>query len=353
MNSFRLGNTEIKEGCKPFIIAEIGQNHDGSLGIAHAYIDAVAKAGTDAIKFQTHIASAESSHEDQFRINFSYEDKTRYDYWTRMEFSKDQWKGLYQHALDKNLVFLSSPFSMEAASMLDYIGCPAWKIGSGEVQNTLLFDFIYKTGKPVLLSSGMSSYNEIDNAVQKIKSHKNPFAIFQCTSKYPTPLENTGLNVIESLKNRYNVPVGFSDHSGMIYPGLFAMAKGANLIEVHVTFHKSMFGPDIQSSLTLDELQVLAEGAKALKVMNANPVDKDELAVELMDMKHLFEKSLAAVADLEKGTVLTRKMLKALKPGTGIPIKDIDRVIQSRLKKDISKDSILTWDHLEKSNNIK
>ena len=346
MNAFKIGNTDVYSGCRPLIIAEIGQNHDGSLGIAHSYIDAVAKTGANAIKFQTHIAEAESSKNDQFRVNFSHVDKTRYDYWKRMEFTMEQWAGLHDHAVDEGLTFLSSPFSVEAAMLLEKIGCAAWKIGSGEINNSLLLNFIGKSRKPILLSSGMSSYDEIDTAVKGIRRFGNPFVLLQCTSEYPTPLDRIGLNAMEYFSNKYGVPVGLSDHSGQIYPSLFAMARGASLIEVHVTFHKSLFGHDVQSSITVDELKSLVRGADAFYEINTNPVDKDAMALELNEMKRLFEKSVAVVEDLEKGTVLRVDMLKGLKPGTGIPVSDIEKVVKKRLKKDVKKGTLLSWGDL-------
>ena len=341
-----IANIKIGENFKPFIIAEIGQNHDGSLGIAHSYIDAMADVGVDAVKFQTHIADAESSRDDKFRVNFSYEDKARRDYWKRMEFTKEHWTGLYEHAVRRGLVFLSSPFSLEAAVLLEEVGCPAWKVGSGEVSNSLLLGYICKTKKPILLSSGMSSYEEIDTAARIIGRHGNPLALFQCTSQYPPALENVGLNVLEYLRNKYNVPVGLSDHSGVIFPSLFAMAMGASLIEAHVTFHRSMFGPDVASSLTLDELKILVDGSEAIEVLRANPVDKNVIAEDLQDMKELFEKSVGISRDLKKGTRLSKEMIKGLKPGTGIRIEDIQKVVGKKLTRDMKKNSILTWDDL-------
>jgi len=346
MTVFEISTIKIGKNHKPFIIAEVAQNHDGSLGIAHSYVDAVAEAGADAIKFQTHIAEKESSKDDKFRVNFSYEDKTRYDYWKRMEFTTEQWHGLYKHSIERGLIFLSSPFSLEAAMLLDKIGCPAWKIGSGEVTNNNLIDFIGKTQKPVLLSTGMSSYDEIDDTLNKISKSGNPYAILQCTSKYPTLVKDIGLNVLEEFINKYNVPVGLSDHSGMVYPSLFAMACGASIIEVHVTFHKSMFGPDMQSSLTFDELKFVVKGAEVIFLLNKYPVNKDKLAKELDGMKKLFEKSLAVSKSLKKGAIIQKNMLRDLKPGTGIPVRDIEKIIGKRLSRDIEKNTILNWEDI-------
>ncbi len=186
--------------CPVFIIGEIAQAHDGSLGQAHAFIDAAANAGVDAIKFQTHIASAESTPQEPFRVKFSKQDATRYEYWRRMEFTAEQWTGLANHAKERKIIFLSSPFSEAAVEMLDQIGMPAWKIASGETGNPLIKEAMYATGKPILLSTGMSSLDEIDGTVLEIKEKNLPLAVFQCTSKYPSPAEEIGLNMIPFFK---------------------------------------------------------------------------------------------------------------------------------------------------------
>ena len=142
------------QGC--LIIGEVAQAHDGSLGFAHAFIDAIANAGADAVKFQTHIAAAESTPAEPWRVKFSPQDQTRYDYWQRMEFSEAQWLGLKQHAEARGLLFLSSPFSVEAVELLSRVGVAAWKIASGEVSSRQMFERISATRLPVLLSTGMS-----------------------------------------------------------------------------------------------------------------------------------------------------------------------------------------------------
>jgi N-acetylneuraminate synthase len=344
---FYINNRKIGNNALCFLIAEVAQSHDGSLGLAHSFIDAAADAGADAIKFQTHIAYAESTSDEKFRVNFSYEDKTRYEYWRRMEFTEEQWRGLYEHAIKRNIIFLSSPFSVEAVKMLDGIGIAAWKIGSGEVSNPLLFSSIIKTKKPILLSTGMSNWREIEEAVETIRQHGSPFAIFQCTSKYPTKIEEIGLNVLNELSERFNVPVGLSDHSGSIFPALAAMATEASLIEVHVTFHRSMFGPDVPISLTFEELSLLANARNAFYVMKTHPVDKNVMAAGLSEMRSLFNKSVALKEDKPAGTVLMESMLTTKKPGTGIPAKNIDECIGKRLKRDVTANRVLTWDDLE------
>jgi len=169
--SFTIGDRTIGSGYPCIVVAEIAQAHDGSLGAAHAYIDAVAKSGADGIKFQTHIAHAESTPQEQFRKKIFPQDASRYDYWKRMEFTPEQWLGLSSHARDKKLIFLSTPFSNEAVDLLVKLDIPAWKVGSGEIGNLPLIEKMALTGKPVLLSSGMSPWSELDAAVTCVESN--------------------------------------------------------------------------------------------------------------------------------------------------------------------------------------
>ncbi len=346
LDGFLIGDRRIAPTLPSLIIAEIAQAHDGSLGLAHAYIDAVARAGADAVKFQTHIAAAESSPLEQFRMPFSKQDATRFEYWKRMEFTREQWHGLAQHAREKGLIFLSSPFSLEAVDLLTEIGVPAWKIASGEIMNTPLLERIARTKKPVLISTGMSPIEEIDGAVEIVKSKNLPFLVFQCTSIYPCPAEKVGLNLIPFFRERYGAPVGLSDHSGTIYPGLAAAVIGVEMIEVHVTLSREMFGPDVSSSLTSAELKQLVEGVRFIEKMKANPVDK-VITNELQSLRDLFTKSIVISEDLPSGTVLEARHLAFRKPGTGIPAARYRQVFGCRLKRDLAAGTFLSVADLE------
>ncbi len=238
---FKIGKHRVGEDSPCLVVGEVGQAHDGSLGTAHAYIDAIASAGAQAVKFQTHIARAESSTLEPFRVKFSLQDATRLDYWKRMEFTPEQWAGLAKHARESGLVFLSSPFSEEAVDMLEQIGMPAWKVASGEVNNPLLLERILATRSPILLSTGMSPLAEVDRIVDQVKAQGVSLAVFQCTSKYPSSPQDVGLNMIQVYKERYQLPVGLSDHSGKIFPGLAAVTLGAAILEVHVTLSPRQF----------------------------------------------------------------------------------------------------------------
>ncbi len=329
------------------IIGEVAQSHDGSLGMAHAFIDAIATAGADAVKFQTHIAAAESTPGEPWRVAFSYQDATRYDYWRRMEFCEEQWQGLKQHAEERGLLFLSSPFSVEAVDLLARIGIQAWKIASGEVSNTLLFERIAATGYPILLSSGMSSLAEIDAAVERVVARRLPLTLFQCTSAYPCPPEKIGLNMLPYYRERYRCDVGLSDHSGTIYPGLAAATIGIEMLEVHVTLSRDMFGPDVVASVTTAELHQLVEGVRFIERMQAHPLDKDTLAQAMQPLRDLFTKSIVVREYLPAGTVLRAEHLTVKKPGTGIPAEQLPHVIGQRLRVAVEPDTILSEEHLQ------
>lgn len=333
-----------------YIIAEIGQAHDGSLGILHSFVDAVKYAGVNAVKFQTHIAEAESSPEEPFRTNFSYEDPTRFHYWKRMEFSKQHWQGIKSHCDDAGLDFMASPFSIAAVELLEELQMERYKIGSGEISNLLMLHRISLTKKPIILSSGMSNYSELDQTVNFLKKSNSDLSILQCTTQYPTPAEQIGLNVIQELKNRYKRPVGLSDHSGTIFPSLAAVALGASIIEVHVTFDKRMFGPDTSSSLTIEELKQLVTGIRYLETALQNPVNKEE-NLQFDDLKSIFEKSLAVNKELSKGHRIILEDLESKKPAKlGIPAKNYTDVIGKTLKRHLSKYSFLRDEDLNDRN---
>ena len=329
------------------VIGEVAQAHDGSLGMAHAYIDAIADSGADAVKFQTHIAAAESTPAEPWRVKFSRQDATRYDYWKRMEFTEEQWHGLKRHADERGLLFLSSPFSAAAVDLLTRVGVAAWKVASGEVASIDMFERMAATGLPFLLSTGMSGWGEIDEAVARIRAAGRTAVVMQCTSRYPTPPEKVGLNVVGEIASRYGLPAGLSDHSGTIYPGLAAATLGIAVLEVHVTFSKLMFGPDVPASLTTEDFARLAEGVRFIEAMRTAPVDKDSEAASLAPMRSLFNKSVVAGRALPAGHVLDAADLASKKPGSGIPAARLPQLLGRRLRRPLAADQLLAEDDLE------
>ena len=332
-------------GC--FIVAEVAQAHDGSLGIAHAYIDAVASAGADAVKFQTHIASAESTPSEPWRVKFSRQDASRYDYWKRMEFTEEQWRGLKEHAVQRGLKFLSSPFSVEAVELLTRVGVAAWKVASGEVNNISMFEHMAATKLPMILSTGMSPLEEIDAAVERVQVSGLPLTVLQCTSAYPCPPEKVGLNLIAFFRERYGCQAGLSDHSGTIYPALAAAALGIEALEIHVVLSRETFSPDLPASITTSELRQMVEGVRFIEKMRIHPVDKNVMAREMASVRDLFTKSVVARTDLPAGTILQQEHLTFKKPGTGIPGDKLSRVIGRRLCRPVAADELLRESDLE------
>jgi N-acetylneuraminate synthase len=329
------------------VIAEVAQNHDGSLGMAHAFIDAAANAGADAIKFQTHIAAAESTLSEPWRKPFSDQDATRIDYWKRMEFSEAQWSGLREHARKRDLVFVSSPFSLEAAELLTRVGVDVWKVASGEISNPDLLDAMCATGLPIMLSTGMSPSDEIDAAVKRIQKAGVPLAVMQCTSIYPCPPELVGINLIPTFRERYDCAVGLSDHSATIYPGLAAATLGIEVLEVHLTLSREMFGPDVVASITPAEMRQLVDGIHFIERMRANPANKDELPESVTSLRGIFMKSVVARDDLPAGTVLSEEHLTTKKPGSGIPARELPSLLGRRLRNAVDRDTLLTPEDLE------
>lgn len=327
---------------RTFIIAEIGQAHEGSLGIAHSYIDCLADAGVDAVKFQTHIAKAESSDKEKFRINFSYEDKNRYEYWKRMEFTPEQWKGLKDHCDEKNVEFISSPFSCAAVNMLEDIGVNRYKIGSGEISNYLMLQKIANTGKPIILSSGMSDYDELEKTILFLEPFGNQLSILQCTTAYPTTPEKWGIFEIERLRNKFKLVTGYSDHSANIAASTSAVALGAEIIEFHAVFSKHMFGPDSKASLDLNEIRQLTANIRNLERCKNSNESKDDIS-PYKDLKEMFGKTLAVNKDLKKGHLLTFEDLESKKPANeGVKASDFQSVLGKSLLKDLPAWSFIT-----------
>jgi N,N'-diacetyllegionaminate synthase len=324
-----------------FIVAEAGMNHDGSLGNAIRMAEVAADCGADAIKFQLHDAAAETVRDAPPPPYFTHE--SRWEYFERTAFSDEEWRTLKAACERAGIEFFCSAFSLEALERLEALGVARYKIGSGEVTNLALVRAAAATGKPVLLSSGMSSWAELDAAVEAAGDH---VTVLQCTSAYPTPPERVGLNLLGELRGRYGKPVGLSDHTLGPYAAFAAVALGAAVIEKHFTLSKEMYGPDAFAALEPYELEELVDGIREIERMLASPVDKDDLE-PFAEMKRVFEKSVVAVRDIPAGAVIERDMLGAKKPGTGIPAKRLPELVGRRARASIPVDTVLMEDALE------
>ncbi len=320
-----------------FIIAEIGSVHDGSFGNAMKLIELAKECGADAVKFQTHIAEAETIKNAPQPPYFTGE--PRFEYFKRTGFSLPQWKALKAHADKLKIEFLSSPFSVEAVELLEKVGMKRYKIPSGEITNIPMLKRIAKTKKQVILSSGMSTLEELDDAVKTIRTGNNDIVILQCTSEYPCPYDQVGLNVLDEMKKRYKCPVGLSDHTLTTYAPFAAVTLGASVIEKHLTFSRKMYGSDAKHSLEPIEFTDMVSGIRAIEEMLVSKVIKD--AKNMRQMKEIFEKSVVSACAIKKGTVITGAMIAVKKPGTGIPARKFDDIVGRKAKSDIAADTVL------------
>jgi N,N'-diacetyllegionaminate synthase len=329
---------------KAKIIAEVGSVHDGSLGNALKLIDIAAQLGADLVKFQTHIATAETLRNAPVPPYFRGE--PRYQYFERTAFTQGQWRELKTHCDDQGIEFLSSPFSIQAVELLESLEVHRYKVPSGEVSNLPLLDVIARTEKPVLLSSGMSSWRELDNAVNTILRRHERLTILQCTSEYPCPYEDVGLNVMLEIRDRYKLPVGLSDHTLTSYASLAAVVLGASVIEKHLTFSRLMYGSDAQHSMEPAEFTELVLGIRAVETILGSRLAKDEIAMRLHHMKEIFEKSVVSVVDIDDRSVITSTMVGVKKPGIGIPASRLKEVIGKRAAHAIPRDSLILEEDL-------
>lgn len=346
-NNLKIGNKLIGNKFKTFIIAEIGQAHNGKISKVFKYIDAISKTGVDAIKFQTHIAEEESTLDEPFRKNFNFKIKNRFEYWKSVEFSLNEWKRIKKYAEKKGLIFLTSVFSIKAARMMKKIRIKALKLGSGEFQSFDLMQEIINLKIPILVSTGVANYKEINKVNLFFKKRNTKFGIFQCTSSYPLDLSRVGVNVIDEFKKKYKCPVGLSDHSGTIYPSIYSIAKNANILEVHVVISKKEKGPDVASSVDINELKKICKINDAIYLMRNSPVNKSILTKDLLKIKKIFGKSIALKNDLLKGQIIRKDNILMKKPAIGFKFDEINKVIGKTAKKNISSKRIIRRGDIE------
>lgn len=331
-----------------YIIAEIGNTHEGSLGLAKQFIKVAAETGIDAVKMQTHIFEAESLNDAPNPPYFRSED--RREYFERTAFTVEQWRELKRYTEEElKIDFFSSPFSLEAVDILENIGVDTYKIASGEVSNIPLLEKVAKTGKRVLLSSGMSGWTELDEAVEILQSNGcTDLVVLQCTSEYPCPAREAGLNIIDELKERYkDITIGYSDHTLGVAIPLAAVIKGASVIEKHFTLSKNMYGSDAINSTEPAEFKRLVKEIRQVEEAMAHAINKDEKVKSFSNMKVTFEKSIVSKAPLGKLNIISFEHLAFKKPGDGIPAREYKKLLGKRLNKNVGKNYKFKWKDFE------
>jgi N,N'-diacetyllegionaminate synthase len=309
-------------GESTLVIAEIGNNHDGSVRQAERLVDAAAEAGADGVKVQTHIAEAEMLPSTPTPPHF---DEPRFEFTRRMELSLDDHLRLKALAEERGLVFLSSPFSVEAVELLEEVGVPAYKVASGEVTNPPLLEAVARTRKPVLLSSGMAGLEEVEHALALLRDAGCPVLVLQCTSAYPCPPRLVNLRAMTAMGERFRTLYGLSDHTAGIWTSLAAVALGASAVEKHFTLSKRLYGPDHHASLEPEELRRLVEGAREIEAALG---DGEKVRDPALDpVRATFEKSIVTRVEITAGATLEASMLTTKRPGTGIPAARLHDVV--------------------------
>ena len=340
-NEITIAGRRVGAGHPCFVIAEAGINHNGDVAIASDLVRAAAEAGADAIKFQTHFPEHEMLRGG---ATAAYVGESLFDLLTRTALSRDDHFTLRDLATNNGLIFLSTPFSREAADFLDTVGVPAFKTGSGELANLPLQAHIARKGKPMIVSTGMSTPEEIDGTVQMIRGIGTPFALMHCTSTYPTPFEHVQLDCIPALQRQYAVPVGFSDHTLGSYMAFAAATLGANLFEKHFTLSRSLPGPDQQGSMEPTELAELVKGIRAIE--RARGATKAIQPGE-QDVRDMAQHSVVSVRDIPAGATIAAADVWAKRPGTGIPARRLTDVVGRVAKRAIASGRLVQWDDLD------
>ena len=337
LKEIQIRTRKIGEKFPVFVIAEAGINHNGSLSLAKKLVNMAKKSGADCIKFQTHITEEEMTKTKILPGKISK--KPLWDIIKNCELNEKEELEIDKYCKERKILFLSTPFSIPAVDRLEKIKMPAYKIGSGELTNLPFLKHIAKTRKPVILSTGMSDMNEIKESVKIFKKSKIPLAILQTTSEYPCNYEDINLGVIDKYKKLFNIPVGISDHSLGIYTSLGAVARGATIVEKHITLDKKMPGPDQKLSLEYDELSELIKGCKAVKLAMG---DSKKILKKELPVLHFARESVVSREKILKGEIFTEKNLITKRPNTGeIPAKNFYKIIGKKAKKNIQKNKQL------------
>jgi N-acetylneuraminate synthase/N,N'-diacetyllegionaminate synthase len=348
MRSIKISNKEIGENHPTFIIAEAGVNHNGQLDLAKKLIDIALDAGCDAVKFQTYksegVVTSDTDSADYVKKNLGNE-ISQLNLIKSYELKYSDFEELKAYCDQKGIIFLSTPHSFDAIDFLDNL-VPAYKFGSGDIINIPALKHAARKGKPIILGTGMSTLDEIEQAINAIKSEGNEQIIaLHCTTNYPCKIEDTNLNAMLTMKEELDCLVGYSDHTlGLTIP-ILVTAMGANVIEKHFTSDNNLPGPDHKASLDADELKKMVSEIRETELIlgsfDKKPTESEE------EIKKVVRKSLVAKNRISKGTVISRDLIEIKRPGTGISPVEIDRIVGKRAIVDIDKDVLLQYNMVE------
>lgn len=345
----QIGDKKIGEDQPCFIIAEAGVNHNGDINLAKRLIDVAVNAEADAVKFQTFRADSivtVTAEKAAYQKETTASEESQYAMIKQLELTYQEFQELYDYAGSKGIIFLSSPFDEESVDFLDQLGVPAFKISSGEIINFPLLKKIAETKKPIILSTGMATLGEVEEAVTHLYQHGvQELLLLQCTTSYPAPANSVNLRAMETLRCAFKVPAGYSDHTDGITIPIAAAAIGAKVIEKHFTLDRSLPGPDHRASLEPIELKAMVQAIRDVERAFGDGVKCP--CAEEMAIKKVARKSLVANADIQVGDILKKSDLTIKRPGTGIEPKYLNVLIGKTARKAIFKDLVITWDMVE------
>lgn len=344
-----IGNRYIGRKYSTFIIAEAGVNHNGDIEVAKRLIDVAVETGADAVKFQTFNVDdlvTKNAPKAKYQQETTDEKESQYKMLKKLELSKEEHLILKEYCQQKNIIFMSTPFDFSSVDLLEEIGIQAFKVGSGDLTNLPLLEYIAQKNKPIILSTGMSNLGEVEEAVNTILDTGNKdLILLHCVSNYPTEFKDVNLRAIQTLGNAFKLPVGYSDHTPGIEIPIAAVAMGAKVIEKHFTLDKNMEGPDHKASLNPEELK---EMVKSIRNVEKSLGDGIKRCMDSeKDTRKVARRSLVAKRDLKAGEVLTEDNIGIKRPGTGIKPKYYNKITGHKINKDIYHDTLFQWEDIE------
>lgn len=348
MQTIVIGGRAIGPGSPCFLIAEAGVNHNGSLDLALKLVDAAVCAGADAVKFQTFTAArvvTRDAPKAAYQKETTGSEESQLEMLQKLELSPNAHREIQAYCGKRGIPFLSTPFDEESADFLEGLHVPAFKIPSGEITNLPFLEHVARKGKPLIVSTGMSSMEEVESAVAVIRQAGNDdLALLHCVSAYPAEAADANLSAMRTMAQAFDVPIGYSDHTLGIEVALAAVALGAHVLEKHFTLDRNLPGPDHRASLEPDEMSALVRGVRTVEAAIGH--GRKEPAACEADVAAVSRKSIVTACDIAAGTRINRDLLVMKNPGTGWAPSMLGQVIGRVAAKDIPADTLLTAEML-------
>jgi sialic acid synthase SpsE len=345
---FEIGGRPVGDGQPTYVIAEAGANHNRDLAIARELIDVAAEAGADAVKFQTYSGEAlYSTKAPGFEYLAELGEESPAELLERISLPREWQVELRDHAAARGIAFFSTPFDEAAVAELDALDVPAMKIASFEIVDPQLIAAAARSGRPLLISTGMATLGEVEDALRDAAAAgARAVGLMQCTSVYPAPPERANLRAMATMRTAFGVPVGLSDHTAGIAVPIAAAALGAAFVEKHFTLDRTMEGPDHPFALEPGELRAMVAGIREARAALGDGRKRGPGPEEAVEMHRLARRSLIVVGDHPAGTVLSAEMLTAKRPGFGVAPRDLSKVAGRPLRVAVEHDEVLTWEML-------